>query len=168
MRNLDATGNLAVVALLFAVSGCALEPTDEPKISDPDANTESVSQALTWDGVAPQSSSCWSDREFVQSTHLFIEGGGQSVSTLIYLYYSPRCQTTWARLTGGTIAQPNDNLGGSAKIVRNNDGRTYTCNVTSTSGECITAMVNDAGLTSYAYGFEDGGAWTAWARTASF
>lgn len=173
MKNFNGIGSLSMVAFLCTVSACALEPTedqagDEPASSDSEPNTESVSQALTWDGVAPQTSPCWNDRRFVQSTHLFIAGGGPPVDTLIYLYYSPRCRTTWARLTGGTIAQPGDNTGGSARITRNSDGRTYICRVTSSSGECITAMVNDAGVTSYAFGYEDAGPWTAWARTASF
>lgn len=154
-----------------ALGGCATDDadtSDDPGLSDLEANTGSISQALTFDGVAPQTSSCWGDRRFVQSTHLFIGGNGQSVDTIIYLYYSPSCRTTWARLTGGTIAVPNDNNGGSASITRNSDGRAFSCKVTSISGECITAMVNDAGVTSYAFGFEDGGAFTAWARTANF
>jgi hypothetical protein len=40
--------------------------------------------------------------------------------------------------------------------------------VTTTSGECTTAMVNDANVISFAFGFEDGGAWSAWARTGNF
>ena len=130
--------------------------------------TKDVSITRTWDGVAPRNSRCWNDRRFVQSTHLRKSGNGQEISTIVYPYYSPICRTAWARLTVGAIAVPHDNGGGIAQIIRNSDGRTYTCNVTTTSGQCTTAMVNDAGVTSYAYGYEDAGAWTAWARTANY
>lgn len=124
--------------------------------------------AATWDGVNPRSSSCWNDRRFVQSTHLRYAGSGGFAPPIIYLYYSPSCRTTWARLTGGTIPEPGNSSGGYAIIHRNSDGREFRCSVVDATGECITPMVNDANVTSYAFGFEDAGAWTAWGRTASF
>ncbi|TMQ02285.1 MAG: DUF2690 domain-containing protein [Deltaproteobacteria bacterium] len=183
MWNFGVISRVVIVASLVEMSACALEDTaqhpeqqatdDELRDSNvegakTDAASLSPDATLQWDGVQPQNSSCWNDRRFVQSTHLFIGGNGQSVSSIIYLYYSPGCRTTWARLTGGTIPEPGNSTGGMAQIIRNFDGRTYTCHVTTSSGECTTAMVNDAGVTSYAFGEEDAGAWTAWARTANF
>jgi len=183
MRTLGVLGKLVAMSILVSASACALEPIDDPSeqptqdqdlaASNPDdakadLGPDSLVPAASRDGVQPQNSPCWNDRRFVQSTHLFINGDGQSVDSIIYLYYSPSCRTTWARLTGGTIAVPNDNRGGSASINRNSDGRAFSCSVTTTSGECTTAMVNDANVTSFAFGFEDGGAWSAWARTGNF
>ena|SRR3979409_513686 len=153
------------------VTNAAEEDAADGPFADQAAKEEAfaVSQASTrWDGVAPASSSCWNDRRSVQSTHLLRGGHGRAVTSIIYLYYSPSCRTTWAHLTGGTIASRGDNAGGSAQIIRNSDGRTYTCNVTTSSGECTTRMVNDVGVTSYAFGSEDSGFVIAWARTANY
>lgn len=189
---------MRILALLLfcCVAGCLLEDpmtaegvivdedTDEPegvtmaavaeadqgqgRLDDAPLNADSPSTALAWDGVNPKTSSCWNDRRFVESTHLRLSGNGQEMPPIIYLYYSPSCRTTWARLTGGAVAQPTHSAGGRAEITRNSDGRRYTCQVTTTSGECTTAMVNDAGVTSYAFGSEDVGTWAAWARTANY
>jgi hypothetical protein len=125
-----------------------------------------AASAATYDGQAPASTSCWNDRRIESSTYLY--SGSYQSDAIIDLYYSPSCRTTWARIEHGTIAQPGDNIGGIAQIIRNSDGRTYSCNVTSTSGTCYTAMVNDANVTSYAYGVEDGGAFYATGRTANW
>lgn len=125
-----------------------------------------TAHAAAYDGQTASSTSCWNDRRIVASSYLY--AGSYNSGAIIDLYYSPSCRTTWARIEHGTIAAPGDNVGGIAQIIRNSDGRTYTCHVTSSSGTCYTAMVNDANVTSYAYGIEDGGAFYAEGRTKNY
>jgi hypothetical protein len=130
------------------------------------AVTGGAAYAATYDGLVPQSTSCWNDRHLVASDYLY--AGSYNSGAIIDLYYSRSCRTTWARIQNGTIAEPGSDAGGVAQIIRNSDGRTYTCHVTDTSGTCWTQMVNDANVTSYAYGVEDGGAFYATGRTLNY
>src|SRR3712207_9281026 len=65
--------------------------------------------------------------------------------SVIELRYSLKCHTAWARITRATPPRPYDAGGGHATIIRNNDGKRFTCHVGS-SGACYTAMVYDRGL----------------------
>src|SRR5262245_48630938 len=111
--------------LLTALVACALAGCASGEADD-ELETDSTEQALAWDGAAPWNTSCWNDRRFVQSTHLLNNGNGQFMNPIIYLYYSSSCRTTWARITGGTVAD-TESSGGYAQIIRNSDGLTYTC-----------------------------------------
>ncbi|MEU6404661.1 DUF2690 domain-containing protein [Streptomyces sp. NPDC046985] len=122
--------------------------------------------AATYDGQKASSTSCWNDRRIVSSTHLY--AGSYQDQSIIDLYYSPSCRTAWGRIEHGSIASPGDNNGGVAEVTRNSDRRTYSCRVVDSSGSCYTAMVNDANVTSYAYGEEDTGAYIASGRTANY
>ena len=130
------------------------------------AVTGGTAHAATYDGLVPQNTSCWNDRHLVASDYLY--AGTFNSGAIIDLYYSRSCATTWARIQNGTVAEPDTDTGGMAQIIRNSDGRTYTCHVTDSSGTCWTRMVNDANVTSYAFGAEDGGAFYATNRTLNY
>ena len=110
---------------------------------------------------------CGSDARTVESLRIAYSGAPSGVGPLLELRYSPACRAAWARISdagwsSGDAYQP------SAKVIRNGDGRTYTCYVPVGATSCYTSMVNDANVTSYAWGSYDSGAWTAQGRTGSY
>lgn len=103
---------------------------------------------------------CQSDARTVDSLEL---GSGT-----LELRYSPSCRAAWARMSANGWDR-YDALPPMAKVVRNQDGKSYTCKFSSeTQQSCHTSMVNDAGYTSYAYGEYDGGARVYTGRTGSY
>lgn len=119
-----------------------------------------------WDGQSPGATVCGNDARTVLSSPLYHNGSAHP-SAVIELRYSPNCRTVWARITGASSAQPGDSDGGSARVTRNYDGKSFTCSVGSGSS-CYTAMVNDANMTSYAYGRDDTGFAIYTGRTGNF
>ena len=118
--------------------------------------------ASGWNGVNPANTVCANDARTVQSARLTTSGGSRAI---IELRYSPTCRTAWARISGASVPQPHDSSGGLARVQRN-DGLSYSCQAGS-DGTCFTAMVNDAGMRSHAYGEDDTSittysAWTGW------
>ena len=93
------------------------------------------------------------------------------ISTLgwVELRYSSTCRTTWARVYSYNGYQPSIAYGASALIHRNSDGKQYSCSF-SYAGQtyCFTPMVNDSGVTSYAWGEIDSGVQWYHAQTASY
>ncbi|QCV54583.1 DUF2690 domain-containing protein [Thermoactinomyces vulgaris] len=91
----------------------------------------------------------------------------QALTVIIELRYSPSCETVWARITADYPHDPNWGLG-TAKIVRNSDGRTYNCDIPRGETVCFTQQVNDHHVTSYAHGIHDNGIYFRGARTAAY
>jgi hypothetical protein len=109
-------------------------------------------QAATYsmDGKNPISAGCAADSTTMKESYI-----GTSSWTLgaIELRYSVKCHTAWARIT------LSENAWGKAQIVRNTDGKAYSCTNLSYSTSlgsytCYTAMVYDKDpLSSYAEGW---------------
>lgn len=90
-------------------------------------------------------------------------------SGAVYLYYSSACRTTWAKIaTSAPGCQPGVDYCGSATVHRNSDGKEMTCHIQPGQSSCYTKQVNDANVTSYAYGHYDNGAWTYSGQTGSY
>lgn len=105
--------------------------------------------AAAYDGQDPNSSGCAKDARTVRSHAIYPNDNGDKV--LLELRYSPSCRTAWARIA--LIPDPAIHEILRASVVRNSDGKRYSCQVDPFRGNsCYTKMVNDAGVTSYAYG----------------
>lgn len=124
-------------------------------------------QAATYDGTDPAATGCAASAYTARSAYGYIGGVAHE---LVELRYSPTCRTTWARVT--TINMPNCSPGAdycaSATVHRNSDGRKYTCYTPSGGHGCYSRQVNDDNVTSYADGWADDGANSAYARTSSY
>lgn len=121
---------------------------------------ETYAWSENWTGTWPHKTKCVNDAITVQSASI----DGDSV---IELRYSPSCETIWARITADYPHDPNRGLG-TAKIIRNSDGCTYSCDIPVGESFCFTQQVNDHNVTSYAYGKHDNGRYFHEARTASY
>ncbi|MGH8794697.1 MAG: DUF2690 domain-containing protein [Stackebrandtia sp.] len=107
----------------------------------------------SWHGLDPAGTDCVADARTEDSAAITF---GEHRLGTIELRYSPSCRTAWARLSNHMTHVPAAAHAGYAEIVRNSDGSTYTCD--SPHGQntvCWTKMVNDSGVTSYAYGNVD-------------
>ncbi|WP_433610235.1 DUF2690 domain-containing protein [Dactylosporangium sp. CA-139114] len=111
--------------------------------------------AATWDGQMASQTVCGNtvitgaERTITTSSQL------GTVVGKVELRYStnPNCRTVWARITSKVVA--SNQLGGF--IARNSDGASYQCSEFGWSDNlqanyCLTPMLNDAGVTSYAKG----------------
>lgn len=87
----------------------------------------------------------------------------------IELRYSSVCRTAWARVYSYNGYQPSVAFSSTAKVHRNSDGLQYSCTFT-TAGQhsCYTKMVNDSGVTSYAWGEIDNGLTWITGQTTSY
>jgi hypothetical protein len=133
--------------------------------------TSGSAQAYSYDGQNPASTGCGSDATTMESARMVNHAGVDF--GVIELRYSINCHTAWARLTldDGQQWCGNASAGyacSTATIVRNNDGRAYTCTIYTGQHQCYTAMVYDKGLTSYARGVHDSATGIADVRTASY
>jgi len=117
--------------------------------------TASPAAAATYDNVNPEGSACQNTATTVRSAVPHNNIGDHA--GLVELRYSTACRTVWARVTGGK--GDRDHADPHAKIHRNSDGKTLEntsanrathCNSLRTV--CWTSMLNDAGVTSYAWG----------------
>jgi hypothetical protein len=102
-----------------------------------------------------------------------VKNAAGSTFGVIELRYSLRCHTAWGRLTlDYTQGACGNSAAGyacpSAFIVRNNDGRQYSCKISRGQTQCYTPMVYDRGMTSYAQAYVDGVTGEARTRTASY
>jgi len=129
-----------------------------------------VSNAYAYDGSDPSSTGCASGATTVESAT--VKNANATFGT-IELRYSTACHTAWARLTlnytqsaCGTASAGYDCA--HAYVVRNNDGRTYSCTISKGQTQCYTPMVYDKGLTSYAQASIDSAAGSASTRTAAY
>ena len=112
-------------------------------------------QAATNDGKSAKSTGCATTAKTVATATMRSPYDNSKFGT-IELIYSTSCRTTWARITTVTKITKGWN-DASATITRNSDGRSYSCRVQPGSTSCVTAMVNDAGVSSFASGWGDDG-----------
>ncbi|MFB7412913.1 DUF2690 domain-containing protein [Streptomyces sp. NPDC056202] len=115
--------------------------------------TGGSAQALQYDGADPAATYCGGTTSTVKSVGVY-DYHSNRLGTLD-LRYNSGCRTAWARLTitYGYSDCGNASAGiacAQARIVRDNDGRTYSCTVRPGNSSCYTPMVNDAGYTSHA------------------
>jgi glycosidase len=111
-----------------------------------------VAQAAAYDGQDPVASGCSNTALTLQSVPFNYNGG---VVGHIELRYSTNCRTVWARLTSKTS-------NGLAHVWRQSDSANYQCggqspgslawSSTLSAYSCYTVMLNDANVTSFAYG----------------
>jgi Protein of unknown function (DUF2690) len=133
---------VTIAALSIAVSGVL-------------AIEGSPASAASYDGTDPYQTGCASGAYPVSYSHLWFNFGNsplgaRDANALIQLFYSPSCRTVWAVLTGALYAPPApSNSGGYANIISNFDFQSYSCTA-NFNGDCYTAQLNDAGVTSYA------------------
>jgi hypothetical protein len=104
-----------------------------------------------YDGLWADQTSCANDVRTAKSTSVLTQGQLSAVWGKIELRYSPSCRTVWARVTTPTLP-----LTQAASVVRNSDGKYQRCDgrlwsSTLNSYYCITAMLYDGGVTSYAH-----------------
>lgn len=112
-----------------------------------------VQAAASWHGLDPVDSVCTADARTAHSAPLQFQG--HRLGT-IELRTSASCRTAWARLTNYMTHVPGHAHPGYAEVMRNSDGAAMRC--WSPHGEntvCWTDMVDNAGVTSYAYGSID-------------
>jgi hypothetical protein len=150
------------IAVILATAACVVSPATPVFASTAHefqlARAAAPCSGSACDGKDPEIY-CGGDARTARQVQL---GGA-----LLELRYSPSCRAAWARIssaswTGGSKARP------LARVVRNSDGRTYTCFVPSGGTSCYTMMVNDANVTSYATGLWDDGTTVYADRTGSY
>ncbi|MEU6820227.1 DUF2690 domain-containing protein [Streptomyces atriruber] len=107
---------------------------------------------------------CEGDARTVKSLRLGPAGGANAV---LHLRYSPSCEAAWARLSSAPFDAANAK-GGDAKVIRNSDGKKYSCRVPKGKASCYTKMVGDSGVTSYAWGDYDTSVYYYKGRTGSY
>ncbi|WP_333733077.1 DUF2690 domain-containing protein [Streptomyces sp. IBSBF 3010] len=109
-----------------------------------------TSHALARDGLDPNASGCSSDAYTARQTHI-LDRDGRTYVGVVELRYSPACRTTWVRVQGdqsdlhGTVQRTQD-------YVKQYCG---SVNWSTSLGQytCYSPMLNDAGYTSYAFGY---------------
>lgn len=101
-----------------------------------------------WDNKAPAGTSCAGDAYTVDSVSVG--------SATLLLRYSPSCRTVWAHIENAAPYIQGGQNGGSARILREQDGAALYCHAT-TGTSCITNMLYDGGFTSHATGWNDNG-----------
>ncbi|MGZ2362149.1 YjfA family protein [Streptomyces sp. 372A] len=103
--------------------------------------------AASYDGQDPISSGCSASAITAASRALYAKGA--QVGT-VELRYSTACRTTWVR-----VFSDGPNFGGYVNRVQ--DGTTQWCGGPSIAANgqeyCFSAMLNDAGYTSWAAGY---------------
>jgi uncharacterized protein DUF2690 len=152
---------LTVMPLAQVADPDWLGPTDEVTVQVAERRTASVTvRGCSGSGCDGQDPSvyCHHDATTADSTHLG--------PALLELRYSPSCRAAWARISDAPWVD-NDTFPSFALVHRDSDGREYRCEVPKGQTSCYTAMVNDANVTSYAYGEWDGGARIFKGRTGS-
>ncbi|ONI92228.1 hypothetical protein ALI22I_05440 [Saccharothrix sp. ALI-22-I] len=178
-RGLITTAIASIAAALALVSGPVAALADAGGVDAvPGATTQGfrTDGALTnrddvviqvADGTDPSATGCAADAITARSDYGDINGVNR---VFVELRYSPRCRTAWARMTSVNLPNcvVNADWCGGATVHRNSDGREYSCITPNGTHGCYTRQVNDAGVTSYARGYVDSGARTAYATTGSY
>ena len=134
--------------------------------------TAAPAQAATYpyDGQYASSTSCNNDAVTKATANIYSDSFGARVG-YVELRYSASCRTTWARLTSLLKYVPGDMGLAYAKIIRNNDGKSYECSIPANVAppvKCNTKMVNDKNMSSYARGWIDDGNTVNTERTISY
>ncbi|MER5664741.1 DUF2690 domain-containing protein [Streptomyces mirabilis] len=128
-------------------------------------------QAYTYDGSDPSSTGCSSGSTTVASATVKASSG--ATFGTIELRYSTSCHTAWARLTLDYTQSACGNAAAGydcahAYIVRNDDGRRYSCTINKGETQCYTPMVYDKGMTSYAQAGIDSAVGSSTTRTVAY
>jgi hypothetical protein len=150
-RTARRSGRVAAVAGAVAVAGVLM--------------TAQTAYAAPYDGTYATDTGC--DRTARTVSSVALNGG----NAIVELRYSSGCRTAWARITlrNGMTCNPGDDRCGFARITRNSDGLNYQRSTPAgTNVSTFTRQVNDAGVTSFAYGCFDNGARSYCDRTASY
>jgi hypothetical protein len=150
-----AVGLLATAAGAVAVPGVATAAPSNT--ASPSVVAASTCYASSCEGKDP-AVYCQGDAQTLESVLL-----GQA---LLELRYSRTCRAAWARISNAPYIE-FESVPGWARVHRNSDGKEYGCTVQPGATKCYTAMVNDANVTSYAYGEWDSGTYFYSGRTAS-
>ncbi|MDA8353902.1 MAG: DUF2690 domain-containing protein [Firmicutes bacterium] len=124
-------------------------------------HSETYAWSESYTGTWPHQTPCASDARTVHSAQI-------DSASVIELRYSPSCETAWARITADYPHEPSERGLGEARIVRNSDGRSYSCTLQAGQSSCFTQQVNDHNVTSFAEGVHDNGIVFREARTASY
>ncbi len=145
----------AAAAALFGVLAAPASASASASASAATAKPAAAA-AASIDGSDPAGTGCDSGAYTAKSAYAY---KGSTPLALIELRYSPRCLTTWARIT--TMNVPNCVSGvdycGQAFVHRNSDGRQYSCTIRNGAHGCYTPQVYDSHVTSYASGYVDFG-----------
>lgn len=130
--------------------------------------TSNPAEAARFDGTNPEKTGCARTARTVRYATLR-NPNTKTAYGRIELRYSSSCRTAWARLTSfGPACIPGDDFCGFGSVIRNSDGRRFSCSLQRGRKSCYTAQVNDAGVTSYASGQVDNGAYSGTGKTGSF
>jgi hypothetical protein len=111
----------------------------------PRANAATSCYESSCAGLQAASTTCVNDGEVIYQVNIH---DGSAVVGNVELKYSPSCRVTWARVIS------NLPYGEDAQIASNNNPNLWaTCTGNHTAGTgCNTPMINDANMTSYAFG----------------
>jgi len=121
-----------------------------------------TASAAPYDGVAPQGSACYASRALMRQT---IIKYGSTRQGDIQLWYSLRCHTVWARVVTVDAPRVTGRLGSRGFVVRNTDHAGQMCNVPVGQYSCLTKMLYDGKVTSYAWAHTNG---TNYGRTSNY
>lgn len=125
-------------------------------------------EAARLDGTNPIKTGCARNATTVRQV-LLRDRYTNTIYGKIELRYSRSCRTAWARLTSfGPACVPGDDYCGDGLITRNSDGRRFQCSLSRGQKTCFTPQVSNAGVTAYAVGTVDRGAYSGTGRTGSF
>lgn len=117
-----------------------------------------------YDGDHAYQDGCRADQEVIY--HRYIRDSAGNLYGYVDLMYSPSCITTWAHVHAD-FAALGDTVQGT--IIRNYDGKEYSCYGYNGTSDCWTPMVYDQNMTSYAVGvIQDPGNYGMRAATPSF
>jgi len=163
-------------SLAVAVAATTVSSGTGPVAKHPGSKLAvSLSAASTadYDGTDPYQTGCANGAAVVSYSQLWSVYFGSSLGlrdadSLVRLFYSPRCRTVWAVLTGTLYATP-EGSGGQAVVIRTSDYHSAICRA-DIDGNCYTAQLDDAGVTSYAAASDtlgEGGA-VYYGRTRSY
>lgn len=106
--------------------------------------------AAQYDGTDPVSTGCGNTAVTIFDKAVGPDGAH------VQLRYSTACRTTWAKLFGGNAGSPGDCAASFTYVHRNSDGKQYRATWNSAdSGSIHSPQLNDANVTSYAFGSVD-------------
>jgi hypothetical protein len=126
-----------------------------------------AAEAATYDGQSAFVTGCANTGEIARSASIYDFNGAYLGA--VYLWYSTACRTVWAETYSVNGYQPGVAWGADARVTRNSDGASEG-SMSSFSGQhaVYTLMLNDANVTSYAFGDIDNSITFLSATTGSF
>jgi hypothetical protein len=114
-----------------------------------------AAQAATYDGQSAFVTGCSNTGKIVRTGNIVADGTSLGA---VYLWYSTACRTVWGEVYSSNGYQPGIAWGSEVTVHRNSDGANeYQMFSFSGQHAAYTLMLNDAGVTSYAFGDIDDG-----------